>query len=40
MVNGGVILMIATRLNITNTTEYEHGESEPSDAEIRKMFGF
>ncbi len=77
MVNGGVILMIATRLNITNNTElqknginalktalgvtgtlkfleqfdhggsgdytaekYEHEEPEPSDAEIRKMFGF
>ena len=69
--------MIATRLNVTNTTElqknginalktalgvtgtlkfleqfdnsgsgdytaekYEHEEAEPSDAEIRKMFGF
>ena len=55
--------MIATRLNVTNTTElrknginalksalgvtgdytaekYEHEETEPSDAEIRKMFGF
>ena len=77
MVVGGVILMIATRLNVTNTTElqkngiralkttlgvtgtlkfleqfdnggsgdytaekYEHEETEPSDAEIREMFGF
>jgi len=77
MVVGGVILMIATRLDVTNTTElqknginalknalgvtgtlkfleqfdnggsgdytaekYEHEETELSDAEIRKMFGF
>lgn len=77
MVVGGIILMIATRLNVTNTTElrknginalktalgvtrtlkfleqfdnggsgdctaekYEPEETEPSDAEIRKMFGF
>ena len=77
MVTGCVILMIATRLNVTNTTElrknginalktalgvtgtlkfleqfdnggsgdytaekYEYEETEPSDAEIRKMFGF
>ena len=77
MVTGCVILMMATRLNVTNTTElrknginvlktalgvtetlkfleqfdndgsgdytaekYEHEETEPSDAEIREMFGF
>ena len=45
--------MIATRLNVTNTTELRKNginalktalgvteETEPSDAEIREMFGF